>query len=476
MKYKYPLVVISALLFASCFGGCKKYIQVAPPINQLVTSQIFSSVSNATTAQLDIYYQMLSSIASYEMSLDNGLLADEFMNYSTSTSQLAYYQDAMSANPSLGVFGSWVGPYQYIYRANAIIAGLANNNAIPVAINNQLTGESKFIRAFWYFYLVNQYGDVPLATTTDYTVNASLARTPKALVYQQMVSDLTDAENLLNANYLDASDTTVTTERVRPTKSVAAALLARVYLYTGKYDSAAQQASLVINNPLYQLIKPLTPANYAFTKNNTEAIWQLQLNSSFSNGNTTDGSSYILTAAPSSVSLSTQLMSSFEAGDVRRSVWVDSIIAGGATYYYPYKYHVNSVNANVNNITEYEMVLRLAEQYLIRSEAEANLGDSTDAITDLNVIRNRAGLQNYNSAINGPLLQAILHERQVELFTEWGHRWFDLIRTGNVNNVMGAPGNVCQAKGGIWNPDQVLYPIPFTDLATDPNITQNRGY
>jgi hypothetical protein len=122
------------------------------------------------------------------------------------------------------------------------------------------------------------------------------------------------------------------------------------------------------------------------------------------------------------------------------------------------------------------MVLRLAEQYLIRAEAEANQGDSTDAMNDLNKIRNRAGLANYSLLNNGPLLIAILHERQVELFTEWGNRWFDLIRTGAINAVLGSPGNVCQAKGGVWVSTSELFPIPQSEILDDPNLHQNPGY
>jgi hypothetical protein len=71
------------------------------------------------------------------------------------------------------------------------------------------------------------------------------------------------------------------------------------------------------------------------------------------------------------------------------------------------------------------------------------------------------------------MLNAIYHERQVELFTEWGHRWFDLKRTGNLNAVMTA---VAPAKGSTWSSYMQLMPIPPTDIMADPNIKQNQGY
>jgi hypothetical protein len=326
-----------------------------------------------------------------------------------------------------------------------------------------------------------------LVTTTLYTVNDQLSRTPQAQVNAQIIQDLQDAISLLNTNYVDATDTTVTTQRVRPTKGAAEALLARAYLYMGKYDSAKYYSSQVINNGQYQLCHDLSllmnpnSTNYVFMANSSEAIWQLStpLPNSY---NTLDAQYFILLGAPNtgglanSATISPELLSAFEPGDERRANWIDSFPTSTNNYYFPYKYHVNTSTP----LVEYTMVLRLAEQYLIRAEAEAQLGDMADAATDLNNIRTRAGLGASPTLTASSNLQqadsAILHERQVELFTEWGHRWFDLIRTGTVNAVMGAPVNVCQSKGGIWNANDTLYPIPQSEISNDANLTQNQGY
>ena len=417
------------------------------------------------------------------MAEHQGLLSDELTNYSKLLQYVQFYTNALVAVDN---YGDWGNAYNYIYQANAIIQGLQNNSNISSAIEQQLTGEALFIRAFWHFYLTSMYGDVPLVTTTDYTFNASISRTPQSQVYAQIILDLRAADSLLNVNYVDATDTAITTQRVRPTKGAADALLARAYLYTQQYDSAKIEASKVISNNQYQLCTDLSllmnpnSSNFVFMANSTEAIWQLA--TPLPNlVNTNDAETFILFGAPGSgnapVSLSRQLLNSFEAGDLRRQNWIDSIIVGGGiTYYFPYKYH--AVNTKI--IFEYTMVLRLAEQYLIRAEAEAQLGDMTDAAIDLNTIRTRANLGPSPTLTASSSLQqadsAILHERQVELFTEWGHRWFDLIRMDSANNVMGAPGNVCHYKGGAWNLDWQLYPIPQTEISSDPRLTQNPGY
>lgn len=116
------------------------------------------------------------------------------------------------------------------------------------------------------------------------------------------------------------------------------------------------------------------------------------------------------------------------------------------------------------------MVLRLAEQYLIRAEARVHLDNFNGAKEDVNLIRQRAGLPG-TTANNGPaLLNAIAHERQVELFTEWGHRWLDLKRTGQANTIL----NNEKAPG--WQPMDTLYPIPQNELILNKNLTQNQGY
>jgi hypothetical protein len=211
-------------------------------------------------------------------------------------------------------------------------------------------------------------------------------------------------------------------------------------------------------------------------KNSTEAIWQVQPVAS--GRNTEDGFSFILpgTGPNSSINpvyLSNQQLSSFEPGDQRKINWVGSVTPtppGTITYYFPYKYKSSVASGSA---TEYLMVFRLAEQYLIRAEARAQQNNFGGAQQDLNIIRARAGLLNTTANDKSSLLAAILHERQVELFTELGHRWLDLKRTNNVDAVMGA---VTPLKGGTWQTKDQLYPVPVADILKNPNITQNSGY
>jgi len=469
------LSVVSAM--SLMVTGCKKFVQVPTPITSLNSANVYNSDATAAAVLTGIYTNISSTGVTSGLGATSvycGLSADEYTLYDPASepAYVPFYVNALTnVNTAGGNF--WV-LYQTLYVANSAIEGLTGNNNLTPAVDQQLLGEAKFVRAFCYFYLVNLYGDVPLVIGTDYKSNELLSRTPKAQVYEQIVADLKSAQTLLSDQYLDGTLLNPTSERVRPTKWAAAALLARTYLYTGDWADAQNEASLVISNTaVYSLIS----LNNVFLKNSSEAIWQLQPVNS--RQNTPDGLFFILPASGPSVSrpvhLSNSLIGSFELNDQRLSSWVNSVktTVGGiaTTYYYPYKYKVNTPGAPV---TEYEMVLRLGEQYLIRAEAEANNSDTNDAVNDLNVIRKRAGLANYAGATDkSSLLTAILHERQVELFSEWGHRWLDLKRTSVVDVVMPI---ATPQKGGTWQSSKQLYPLPQADLQDDPNLVQNPGY
>jgi hypothetical protein len=307
------------------------------------------------------------------------------------------------------------------------------------------------------------FGDVPLILTTDYKTNALATKTAKATVYNQIIEDLKDAQMKLDSTYSFSSG-----RRVMATKGAATALLARVYLYNGDWKNAEEQASAVIsNNTLYKLEPDLTKV---FLANSNEAI--LQLMPGGTNSNTYEGTMFITQAgfSPSYVSLSTSLLSAFEPTDNRRHKWVDSVKVGAVYEYFPSKYKVKGSTTT----TEYSMVLRLSEQYLIRAEARAHQNLISDAISDLNAVRIRAGLTGTSATNQADLINAIVQERRVEFFAEWGHRWLDLKRTGIIDSVMSI---ITPLKGGgSWKSYQQLYPIPQTEILNGIHLVQNNGY
>jgi hypothetical protein len=285
-------------------------------------------------------------------------------------------------------------------------------------------------------------------------------RDPQNVVYDAIIKDLLQAQSLLQDDY-------PTGTRVRPNKAAATAMLARVYLYTGQWAAAETQASQVISDGKYALLKDL---NSVFLANSQEAIWQLEPVNVAGGRNTWEG----FTATPTATStplyrLDSTLVAAFEPGDLRKTDWSSTRTVSGKPVTFPYKYKVRT--STTGAVTEYSMVLRLAEQYLVRAEARAHENKLPDALADLDILRSRAGLPNLSATLDqaGTLL-AVEQERRVELFTEWGHRWLDLKRTNRATAVLGAE------KPTYWQPADTLYPIPLDAIKTNPSLTQNNGY
>ncbi|MBC9795126.1 RagB/SusD family nutrient uptake outer membrane protein [Sinomicrobium weinanense] len=459
MKYKMIYIIWSlAMLLLGGMFSCSDFLDADPPRNEVITETAFTDDATATSTVLGIYSEMAKSgnfIVGRDGSIAvlNGFSGDELVPRFFND----FFTNTILANNVTVLSSLWQPGYNFIYFSNSLLEGLEETTGITEETKRQLEGEARFIRALCYFYLVNLFGDIPMVTTTDFEVNRLAARTPKEQVYQQIITDLQHSRELLAEDYSFSNE-----ERVRPNRAVAEALLARVYLFMEDWVNAEAQATAVINNPLYHLSSDL---NEVFLANSEETIWQLKP----VRLNNTEEALYFVpireTVQPSA-SLTDHLLNAFEEGDNRRIDWIGEVTPSTVTLYYPFKYKVHDVQAPP---TEYSMVLRLAEQYLIRAEARAGQGNITGALEDINMIRNRAGLEDIMVNTQEEVLDAIMHERRVELFAEAGHRWLDLKRTGKIDEVLSSIKT-------DWNPTNALYPIPQKERESNPNLTQNEGY
>jgi hypothetical protein len=450
--------VIGLVLVSVLFASCKKLIEIpANPQSSITQQQQFADSSTAITAVAGIYaYDVGHGFAYSDAALTycTGLSADE-LSYAQAYDNRQFYNYTLTPlNTGIGYL--WSNPYQSIYRVNAVLNGVTNNSDLSTSFQKQITGEMEVVRALYYFNMVNLFGGVPLVTTTDYNTTARLPRATIAAIYTQVITDLTDARKKLIATYPSAG-------RARPNLYAATALLAKVNLYQGNWQSAYNEADSVIKSGNYNLEPSL---KNVFLDGSNEAIWQLPANQGY-NG-VADAQYFVPFFSTPNYLLTTPLLNAFEAGDQRLQNWVGSTTVNGNTVSYPYKY--KNVSANTTP-TEDQMVLRLGEIYLIRAEAATHLNNLTQALADVNVIRARAGLaaSTASAASQTAVLAAVMHERQVELFCEWGNRWFDLKRTGTAATVLGAE------KTG-YTPNAALYPIPQSQILVDNLLTQNPGY
>lgn len=473
MKKNYRTVLfisttLNAFLRTSLFllfiisWSCRKFIEVKNSKTELLEGTVFESDQPAISATVGLYARM--NAATFTMfcggvSVFAGLAADEIINSTANSTYDPFSKNSLLSNTSTISSRFWNYVYPIIYHCNATIEGLNKSNSVTDSLKKRLIGEAKLVRAFSYFNLVNLFGDVPLAISTDYRINSKMTRTPASLVYEQIIEDLKYAESSLPS--------VITNNNERPNKWAAKALLARVYLYQKKYPEAESEATSVINSGVFHLESNL---NNVFLVNSKETVWQI-MPVGTALMNSPEGNIYIPSSATArpTFSLTSFLLNAFETNDQRKTNWTKNVVVSGQTYYYPFKFKVRT-NASV---IEANILLRLAEQYLIRAEARTyqnKLTGGNSAEFDLNLIRNRGGLTNTTAISQGDFLTAIEKERQTELFSEWGHRWFDLKRWDRANAILGIN------KSPNWNATDALWPIPLSEININVFLSQNPGY
>ncbi len=280
---KFYLVLIIALLIIGVNWSCKKLIDVDAPVTNLNSANVYSDEVTAIAAVTNIFLKLSSTLdggsfatGGKGISLVAGLSADELSLYDGVTNRdlISFYTNDLNINNHTTANSYWSELYAYIFLCNSAVEGL-NSSQLDKKVKDQLIGEVKFLRAFFHFYLVNLYGPIPVVTTTDFKANSLSSRNSTAEVYAKIVEDLTEAANLLSSEYLDGrlKNNRNYSERVRPTKWAAMALLAKVYLYSHNFSNAAQTATKLINNTDRFALLPL---NDVFLMNSKEAIWQLQ--------------------------------------------------------------------------------------------------------------------------------------------------------------------------------------------------------
>lgn len=450
---KYTLLCCTLMLLSAC-----NFVDIVPPKDRITTSAVFEDETTATAAVLGLYGQLVTTSPPFSngaTTIFTGLASDE-LNYTRAiANQLEFSANTITSENFIVYNNFWKSAYQIIYQANACIEGLEASD-LPIKIKNQLLGESHFIKAFCYWYLVHLFGDIPLVTTTNYETNAKLTRSAVRTVKDQILSDLLYARDLLVPEYPSE-------EKLRVNYYTVLALLSRYYLYEENWQEVERLSTEIIMSNTYECE---TDINNVFLATGTESIWQLATDQIFFN--TIEGNRFIPPPAGTvkpSYTLTSELIGAFEPGDLRLSDWTASKTVADVVYTYPFKYKVsfNMVKS------EHYVVFRLAEIYINRAEARAHLGKDTAALEDINILRLRANLSERTLSNTSDVLEAIRQEKRIEFFAEWGHRWFDLKRTSKIDEVL---SNV----KSHWESTDALFPIPYDEMIVNPNLEQNPGY
>lgn len=422
------------------------------PVDILTDDLVLNEAKDVPNVEIGLYSSfrgiVSNSVISGDFTADMLLHNGTFSQYrELGTKQIT------SANASAAAL--WSNIYSAVYVANFIFEKLPTVNGVTTAQRNKTIGTAHFLRGLSYFYGLYTFGGMPNVKTTFIDDNRDIPRASKEEILDLILNDYEEALDLLpeepaNAGFVG--------------KDAARAALARYYLYTKQWSLAEKFASEVINSGRYLLEPDFT--NIVLEDFADEAIFEIGYNITDDPGtlnNLFKSRREIIPSNQVVVSLASD-----QSGDRFGSIEFNvNNLAGVDNGWSVAKY--GTADEDNNNV----VVFRLAEMFLIRAEARANLNNVSglnSAQSDLNELRKRANAPLVSVLSQAQTLLTIEEERRMELAFE-GHRWYDLVRTGRVTAVM-------TAFSPNWKSTYELWPIPQTEIQNNPSLAgqQNPGY
>ncbi len=383
-------------------------------------------------------------------------------------------------------FGRWSELYQGIYRANVVISGVPAIDMDP-ELRARLVAEAKYLRAFFYFQLVKTFGGVPLITTPLTPDQYCQARSPIEACWGQIELDLIEAADILPEKSEYPAD-----DMGRATKGAANSLLAKAYIFQGKWAEALDRSSRVIESMEYDL-EPNYADNFKLShENGIESIFEIQHVeiATTDYGDLNEGQETSIYQGSRNATYFTgwgfncptqDFVDEFELNDPRLNATVvfdNDIIyentpvqqradnSSSPTGYGAKKYvlEYQPDEPEISNSPANWRSIRFADVLLFHAEAANELGDPTTSLASLNRVRRRVSMPAVTATDQAELRNAIYHERRVELGLE-GHRFFDLVRQGRAATEL--------AENGFVAGKHEYFPIPQLELDVCPKVVQN---
>ena len=497
---------LGILLFLSIlFTNCKKSLLTIEPTIPLNTVDNYYKTETEIVTAVNAVYTPLSAIYSGsawhlgDIMSDDADLGGGGGGDGAETAELDNFS-MTSFNPIIQIM--WAQCYFGILRANLVVEKTPLVLVMNPVIRNRSIGEAKFLRALYYFHLVRLYGDVPLYTNAITAEESStIARSPKAAVYAQIIADLKSAETLL-------PNTTTGNDKGRATAGSAKGLLASVYLTLGDKVNAAAKSKEIIDNAAlygYALWTDYADNFKLATENGKESLFEVQYRSG--------GGTFSIYGAGTGINTfygprfqgvvpeggygftvpTRNFVDQYEKTGAayntiidkrrNRSIWIPGDTYGtyvqptslvGSPFGFNTKKYFISVDDPLGDAGQWRSalnvpIIRYAEVLLIYAEAAG----STLGKPAADLVRARAGLAPMAIGLSDAAwLDAMYKERRLELGFEM-HRWYDLLRHPDPNyfiTVMTAAG-----KTNIAAKHRFM-PIPQSERDKNANLTQNTGY
>lgn len=499
---KYLIIIVSLIICFSQLSCKKEFLNKTDP-TKVGTGNFYKTKLEIEQAVNGIYGQLQPVIN--DQWIFNELPSDNTtIDYNPDDRGQANAREAFefwTVNSGTGnIEGMYNQYYNGIYNINNTLFKLPGSD-VDEEFKKQIEGQLKFIRAYYYFNLVQYFGNVILITEPLEEPNQAweYLREPQEKVYNQIESDLSEAATLLPVKY-NAANTG------RATKGAALALLGKVYLTKKQYSDAVNTLTQVLSLG-YALLPSYADVFDPQKKNGQESIFEIQYQGGNDQG---EWSSFIYTFAPrlsagavtgfaqsrpGGWNIPTKdIIASYESGDLRKDISLKEgyINDKGEWISVPFVNKYNHPHSIYGRTDDNWPILRYSDVLLMLAEAiNEQTGPTSDSYSYLNQVRERAGLNPVNGLTKEAFRTTVLHERRIELAFE-NHRWFDLKRTQTPEELaqfLNAYGlkekaNPTVTRSGIpysnfdfvFNPSEVLYPIPNNQILINDKLTQNEGY
>ena len=457
MKKHIYLCLLAALALPSCTND---FFEL-DPADKVVIDKVFQTADDYNLAVVACYSKLQSQVNFYteccEYRSDN-----LYLSAPTSGTQDRYDIDQFAEVPSNGILDDyWANFSNNVYRCNMVLDRI-DGASFDESLKKQYKGEALFIRALTYFNMYRVWGGVPVARQV---LNVSEALQTRRATDEEMYDYIAgDLKSIIDEDMLPAS---YTGEDIgRATSGAAMALLGKVYLTFHKWQEAADVLSQLKGK--YELLGSVEDVFDVENKMNREIIFAVRFNKEvdgeghgywFSTTNLTDNTNQ-----------SEALINCYEANDARKAL-ITYVQAASNVCLMPKFMDTRSTTYNV--VGNDQILLRYADVLLMYAEAlnevRYDASPASIALECLNEVRTRSGVAGLDASDvpnQESFRRAILDERQRE-FPYEGHRWFDLVRMGYAQEVMGIQDY------------QLLFPIPQNEMEKIGNteiLWQNPGY
>ncbi|WP_373523018.1 RagB/SusD family nutrient uptake outer membrane protein [Aquiflexum sp.] len=451
-------LIIIILIFSSVSACNVLDIQ---PVSQILSDNFYTTGSNAEAALMSIYNRLHFSVADNLISAPSVMSDEAIMTRGGNFTRHHNFEPT----PVQGNVGNvWQDYYQLIQRANDLIVNVPIIEDPAFNNRNQILGEAIFLRGLAHFILTRLFGDIPIVISPSTSGNQDfqIPKNPQSEVFEQIIADFQEAEELLSSSHPN---------RARVAKGTAKGYLVKLYTYRngpGDREAALVKINEILSDGQYSLVPG---ENYESIfrvgqQNSSETL--LEMSYRPNTGITGHQLEQETVPYPNNIPrvIPTQkLIDAYNENpdDLRYAV----SLAFHNNIHYTRKYERNDVNEATRLPQATNIIfLRLSDLILLKAEILNEQGNVGQALEDLNLIRQRAGIPSYSGLTQQELRLAIEKERMLELSLE-GHRWHDLVRTNRALEL-------CAPR--LTDPARILWPIPARDLDVNPNLSQNPSY